>query len=188
MSWYVLNDDERGSLRKWSNDVASSKSDILIVDEAPPLTIIYKEYIFGISHQIQSLMRRFFRKNRCFRKRLAKTKGRIVETIQLLNAATLQQMSEEKKKEKNEKMISVGEKSAEDVKMKKVVKKKFSKKENLDTMMFEIVDVKDSNAMIFMKYHIDDTTTILDNFTKEKNLKKNENGSFEKAEEKKTDE
>ena len=86
-------------------------------------------------------------------------------------------------------MISVGEKSAEDVKMKKIVKKEFSKKKkNLDTMMFEVVDVKNSNAVTFMKYHIDDTTTISGNFTKKKNSKKNENESFEKAEEEKTDE
>ena len=86
-------------------------------------------------------------------------------------------------------MINVDEKPAENVKMKKIVKKKFSKKkENLDTMMFEVVDVKNSNAMIFMKYHIDDTTTISDNSTRKKNSKKNENESFEKTKKKKTDE
>ena len=86
-------------------------------------------------------------------------------------------------------MISVGEKPTEDVKMKKIMKKKFSKKkEDFDTIMFEIVDVKNSNAMIFMKYYIDDTTTISSSFTRKKNSKKNENGSFEKAEKKKTDE
>ena len=98
-------------------------------------------------------------------------------------------MSEEEKEKKNEKMISVGEKSTKDVKMKRIVKKKFSKKEkNLDIMMFGIVDVKNSNAVIFMKYHIDDTMTISDSFTKEKSSKKNENESFEKAKEEKTDE
>ena len=97
-------------------------------------------------------------------------------------------MSERKEKEKNEKMISVGEEPTENVKMKKIVKKKFSKKENFDTMMFEIVDVKNSNAVIFMKYYINDTTTTLSSFMKEKNSKKNENESFEKAEEKETDE
>ena len=86
-------------------------------------------------------------------------------------------------------MINVGEEPAKNVKMKKIMKEKFSKKEkNLDTMMFEIVDVKDSNAVIFMKYHIDDTTTISNSFTKEKNLKKNENESFEETKKKKTDE
>ena len=109
--------------------------------------------------------------------------------IQLLSAAALQQMSEEEKKEKNEKMISVGEKSTEDVKMKEIIKKKFSKKEeNLDTMIFEIVDVKNSDAVILMKYHIDDTTTISSSFTKEKSSEKNENESFEKTKEEKTDE
>ena len=97
-------------------------------------------------------------------------------------------MSEKKKEKKNEKMISVGEESAKDVKMKRIVKKKFSKKKNFDTMMFEVADVKDPNAMIFMKYHIDDTTTILSSFTKKKNSKKNENESFEKAKKKETDE
>ena len=59
-------------------------------------------------------------------------------------------MSEEKKKEKNEKMISVDKKSAENVKMKKIIEKFSKKKENSDTMMFEIVGVKNSNARIFM--------------------------------------
>ena len=98
-------------------------------------------------------------------------------------------MNEEKKKEKNEEMINVGEKSTENVKMKKIIKKKFSEKEeNLDTMMFEVADVKNSDAMIFMKYHIDDTTTISSSFTKKKSSEKNENESSEKAKEKKTDE
>ena len=77
-------------------------------------------------------------------------------------------------------------------------------------MMFEIVNVKNSDAKIFMKYHIDDTTTISNNFTKfffefenflkkenaaqthekkqKKNSKKNENKSFEKVKKKETDE
>ena len=98
-------------------------------------------------------------------------------------------MSEEKKKEKNEKMINVDEKPTKNVKMKRIVKEEFSKEEeNLDIMMFEIVDVKDSNAVTFMKYYIDDTMTISSNFTREKNSKKNENGRFEKTKEKKTDE
>ena len=98
-------------------------------------------------------------------------------------------MNEKEKEKKNEKMINVGEESTKNVKMKRVVKEKFSKKEeNFDTMMFEVVDVKDSNVMIFMKYHIDDTTTISSSFTRKKNLKKNENESFEKTEEEKTDE
>ena len=98
-------------------------------------------------------------------------------------------MNEEKKEEKNEKMINVGEKSTRNVKMKRIVKKEFSKKkENLDTMMFEIVDVKNSNAEIFMKYYVNDTTTISNNFTKKKSSKKNENKSFEKTKKKETDE
>ena len=85
-------------------------------------------------------------------------------------------------------MINVDEKSTENVKIKKIVKKKFSKKkENLDTMMFEVVGVKNSNVVIFIKYHINDTTTISNNFTKKKSSKKNENGSFEKTKKKKTD-
>ena len=98
-------------------------------------------------------------------------------------------MNEKKKEKKNKKMINVNEKSTEDIKMKKIVKKKFSKKKkNLDTIMFEIVDVKNSNAVIFIKYHINDTTMISNNFTKEENLKKNENENSEKAKKKKTDE
>ena len=98
-------------------------------------------------------------------------------------------MNEEKKEKKNEKMINVGEKSTKDVKMKEIVKEKFSKKKkNFDTMMFKVVDVKDSNAMIFIKYHIDDTTTTLNSFTKKKNSKKNKDESFEKTKKKKIDE
>ena len=134
-------------------------------------------------------MRRLFRKNRRFRKRLAEAEGRIAEAIQLLNAAALQQMSEEEKEEKNEEMISAGEEPAEDVKMKKIVKEKFSKeKENLDTMMFEIVDVENPNAVIFMKYHIDDTMTTSGSFTKEESSEENEDESSEETKKKKTDE
>ena len=116
-------------------------------------------------------------------------KERIVETIQLFRAATLQQMNKKKKEKKNKKIININEKSTKNVKIKEIVKKKFSKKEkNFDTMMFEVVDVKNSNAKIFMKYHIDDTTTILNNFMKEKNSKKNKNESFEKMKKKKTNE
>ena len=98
-------------------------------------------------------------------------------------------MNEEKKRKKNEKMISVDEKSAEDVKMKKIIKEKFSKKkEDLDTMMFEIVNVKNSNAVTFIKYYIDDTTTISSSFTKEKSSKKNKNENSEKTKKKKTNE
>ena len=96
------------------------------------------------------------------------------------------------------------------MKMKKIIKKRFSKKEkNFDTMMFEIVDVKNSNTKIFIKYYIDDTTTISNSFTKfsfkfekilkeksaaqthekeqKKELEKNKNESFEKKMKKKTD-
>ena len=98
-------------------------------------------------------------------------------------------MSEKKKEKKNEKMISVDKESAKNVKMKRIMKEKFSKKkENFDTMMFEIVDVKNPNAVIFMKYHIDNTTTISSSFTREKSSKKNENESFEETKEKKTNE
>ena len=70
-------------------------------------------------------------------------------------------------KKKNKKMINVDEKSTENMKMKKIVKKRFlKKKENSDTIMFSIVDVKNSNAEIFIKYYINDTTTISSNFTK----------------------
>ena len=97
-------------------------------------------------------------------------------------------MSEEKKEKKNKKMINVGEESTKDVKMKRVVKKKFSKKENLDTMMFGVVDVKNSNAVTFMKYYIDDTMTTSNSFTKKKSSKKNKNESFEKTKKEETDE
>ena len=96
-------------------------------------------------------------------------------------------MNEKEKKEKNEKMISVDKKSTENVKMKRIVKEKFSKKKkNFDTMMFEIVDVKNLNAVIFMKYYINDTTTTSSSFTKEKNSKKNENESSEETKKEET--
>ena len=70
-----------------------------------------------------------------------------------------------KKKKQNEKVINVDEKLTKDIKIKKIVERKFlKKKENFDTMMFDVVDVKNSNAMIFVKYHIDDTTTISSSF------------------------
>ena len=98
-------------------------------------------------------------------------------------------MSERKKEKKNVKMISVDEKPTKNVKMKRIVKEKFSKKkENLDTIMSEVVDVKDSDAVTLMKYYIDDTTTTSSSFTKEKSSKKNENESFEKTKKKKTNE
>ena len=98
-------------------------------------------------------------------------------------------MSKEEKEKKNEKIINVGEESTKDVKMEKIVKEKFSKKKkNFDTMMFEIVDVKNSDAVTFMKYYIHNTTTISSNFTKEKSSKKNEDESFEKTKKEETDE
>ena len=79
-------------------------------------------------------------------------------------------------------------------------------------MIFDVVDVKNSNAIIFIKYHINDTTTISSNSKKfffefesflkkenatqahekeqkeEKDSKLNENENFETAKKKKTDE
>ena len=49
---------------------------------------------------------------------------------------------------------------------KNCLKKLLKTEEDSDTMMIEIVDVKNLNAEICMKYYIDDTTTILNNFTK----------------------
>ena len=69
-------------------------------------------------------MRRFFRKNQRLRKRLTKTKERVVE------------------------------------------KEFLKEKKDLDTMMFDIVDVKNSNAEIFIKYYINDTTTISNDISK----------------------
>ena len=78
--------------------------------------------------------------------------------------------------------------------------------------MFDIVNVKNSNAEIFIKYHIDNTTTISNNFTKfsfefenflkkksamqahekkqkeKKTSKKNENKSSEETKKKKINE
>ena len=144
-----------------------SISYISIVDEASSLTIVHKRYILDISYQIQPLMKEFFQKNRRFRERLTKTKEQILKTIQLFNTTALQQMNEKEKKKKNEKIISVDEKLAKNVKMKKIIKKRFLKKEeNSNTMIFDIINVKNLNVEIFMKYHTDDTTTTSSNFTK----------------------
>ena len=64
-------------------------------------------------------------------------------------------------------MINVDEEPTRNIKMKKIIKKNFlNKKKNFDIMIFEIVDVKNSNAKIFIKYYIDDTTTTSSSFTK----------------------
>ena len=71
------------------------------------------------------------------------------------------------KKKKNEEMINFDKKSTKNVKMKKIIEKEFlKKKENFDTIIFDVVNVKNSNAEIFMKYYIDNTTTISSSFTK----------------------
>ena len=96
--------------------------------------------------------------------------------------------------------------------MKKIIEKRFLKKEkNFDTMMFDVVDMKNSNAVIFIKYYIDNMITISNsfikfsfefkNFLKQKNAtqtqkkeqkkkssKENENESFEKTKKKKINE
>ena len=102
--------------------------------------------------------------------------------IQLFNAATLQQMNEKKKEKKNEKIINVDEKSTKNVKIKEIVEKRsLKKKENFDTIMFNVVNVKNSNAVIFIKYYIDNTITTSSSFTKFFS-------EFEKAKKKETDE
>ena len=88
-------------------------------------------------------MKRLFRENRCFQKRLTKAEEWIVETTQLFNAAALQQMSEREKEKKNEKMINADEKSTEDVKMEKVVKEKFSKENEYES--FEKTEKKETD-------------------------------------------
>ena len=71
------------------------------------------------------------------------------------------------KKEKNEKIINVGEKLAKNIKITRIIEKRIpKKKENFGIIMFDVVDVKKSNAKTFIKYYIDDTTTISDSFTK----------------------
>ena len=122
-------------------------------------------------------MKRFQRKNRLFREHLTKTKKRTVETIFLFNAAILQQMNEEKKKRKKN-TINADEKSAK-INIKKLVKKKFEKKEkNFRYVMFEDFVVKNLNVRISAKHHINDTTSssnIIENFSFEfKNISEKE--------------
>ena len=115
------------------------------------------------------------------------------------------------KEKKNEKMINVGKKSTKNVKIKKIIKEKFlKKKKNLHTIIFDVINVKNWNAVTVIKYHIDDTIMISRSFTKfsfefenlsekkhatqtqkkkqkkKKNSKKNE--SLKKTKEKKTNE
>ena len=60
-------------------------------------------------------------------------------------------------------MINVGKKSTKNLKIKKRVKKEFSKKKvNSNIMMFENVNVKDLNARTFMIFYIDDTMSFAD--------------------------
>ena len=84
----------------------------------------------------------------------------------MLNAATLQLMNEEKKKNKS--IINVDEKSAT-VNMQRLVKKKFEKKKkNFQYMMFENLVVKNSNVRISTKHYIDNTTlfsSVIENFS-----------------------
>ena len=83
-----------------------------------------------------------------------------------------------KKKEKKKNTINADEKSAK-MNMKKFMKKKFEKKkENFRYVMFEDFVVKNSNARISTKYHINDTTSfsnIIENFSfKFENVSKKE--------------
>ena len=77
-------------------------------------------------------------------------------------------MNEEKKKEKKKNTINADEKSAK-MNMKKLIKKKFEKKKkNFRYVMFEDFVVKNSNARISTKHHINDTTSfssIIENFS-----------------------
>ena len=51
------------------------------------------------------------------------------------------------------------------MKIKKMIEKRFSKKEvNSNTIMFESVNVKNSNAQIFIMFHINDTTSFANIF------------------------
>ena len=77
---------------------------------------------------------------------MTKAKKQIVKTIQLFNVTTLQQMNEEKK-EKNEKIISVDKKLTKNVKMKRIIEKKFLKKEILNRCCLKFLI--DSNIISF---------------------------------------
>ena len=60
--------------------------------------LLFKKIYFG--HQLSNsiINKIILREDCCFRKRLTKTKERIVKTIQLFSATTLQQINEKKKK------------------------------------------------------------------------------------------
>ena len=74
-------------------------------------------------------------------------------------------------------MINVDDKSTENVKIKKIIEKKFSKKKvNSNTIIFEDVNVKNSNARTFMMFYIDDTT-LFANILNSKSLLEFENSS-----------
>ena len=64
-------------------------------------------------------------------------------------------------------MINVDEESTKNIKIKKIVEEEsLKKKENFDMIIFDVIDVQNSNTEIFIKYYISDTTTISNNFTK----------------------
>ena len=56
-------------------------------------------------------------------------------------------------------MINIDKKPTEKVKMKRIIEKKFLKKEvNSNTIIFESVNMKNSNARTFIIFYINDTT------------------------------
>ena len=62
-------------------------------------------------------------------------------------------------------MMNADEKPTKNVKMEKMIKKRFLKKKaNLNTMMFESVNVKNLNARTFMIFYINDTTSFANIF------------------------
>ena len=89
-------------------------------------------------------------------------------------------MNEKENEKKNKNIINSDEKSTKNIKMKKIIKKRFSrKKENLNIIIFDDVNMKNANAQTFMIFCIDNTTTtsnIIMKFSFEfESLKKKEN-------------
>ena len=85
------------------------------------------------------------------------------------------------------KMININEKSTKNIKIKKIIEEKVSKKKmNSNTIMFENVNVKNPNTRTFIIFYIDNMTSFADTFTskflfKFKNFSKIINNALTKA-------
>ena len=70
-----------------------------------------------------------------------------------------------KRRRKNKKIVNIDEQSTKNVKIKKIIEKKFSKKKiNSDMIMFEDINVRKLNVQTFIMFYINDTTSFANIF------------------------